>query len=131
MSAEGFSVVQVEVKNKEGTTLLYVKCIKGLSVLGQSPILEFTDKPWEADRPVLCHDLFERTYDELKQENSTATHHRLCAHTGIVHAHTVQVNRVDVTVEGWHVSTHVSKRSPLLAIQSMDLNENKIVILNF
>lgn len=129
--SEGFSVVQVEIKSKEGTTLLYVKCIEGLSMLGQPPIIDFTENPWEADRPVLCHDLFERVYDALSNEKAANVYHRLCASTGIVNNQTVQVNRVEVTLDGWNVSTHVSKQSPLLAIQSLDLNENKIVVLNF
>jgi hypothetical protein len=129
--SEGFSVVQVEVKNDKGTMLLYVKACEGLANLEQPSVIEFTDSPWEAHRPVLTHDLWERVYDELSNEKAPVTYHRLGAFTGIVRNQTVQVNRVDVTVDGWNVSTHVSKRSPTLAIQSIDVNLNKIVVLNF
>ena len=126
-----FSVVQVEVKNDEGTILRYVRCIEGLSALGQQPIIDFTDNPWEASRPTLCNALFERVYEELSNEQFAVTYHRLCATTGIVRNQTVQVQRADITLEGWKVTTHLSKASPTLAIQSLNEKENKIVVLNF
>jgi hypothetical protein len=130
--SEGFSVVQVEVKNETGTTLLYVKCIEGLKVVGQPDIIEFTDKPWEADRPVLTHDLWERVYAELCNEEQTQTYRRLRGYEGCDKPRqTIQVNRVDVTVDGWIVTTHISKRSSTLVVQSLPENKNKIISLNF
>lgn len=126
-----FSVVQVEVKNNEGTTLRYVKCIEALSALGHPPIIDFTDKPWEADRPTLCNALFERVYEELSNEQFAVTYHRLCATTGVVRNQTVQVQRVDIALEGWETAVSLSKVSPTLAIESLNEKENKIVVLNF
>ena len=128
MSAN-FSVVQVEVKNDEGTVLRYVKCID--SILGMPGIIDFTDDPWEADRPTLCNALFERVYDELSNEQFAVTYHRLCATTGIVRNQTVQVQRADIALEGWNVTNRLSKVSPTLAIQSLNEKENKIVVLSF
>lgn len=126
-----FSVVQVEVKNESGTILLYVKRTDG--ILGMPGAIEFCTNPWEADRPTLCNELFENVYYELNNEReNNYTYDRLRKNEGCGYgAQIVQVHRVDVTREGWDVSTVVSKSSPRLAIQALAKLSNKIVVLKF
>jgi len=127
--SKNYSVVQVVVKHKEGTKLLYVKLIE--TILGMPPIIDFTDNPWAADSVTLTNELFERVYHELNLEAANDLFHRLRVRSGIESNQTVQVKRVDVTLDGWEVTTDVSKCSPTLAIQSMYMKANKIVVLDF
>lgn len=127
--SKNYSVVQVVVKHKEGTKLLYIKLIE--SILGMPPVIDFTDNPWAADSVTLTNELFERVYHELNQETTNQLFHRLSVRTGIDGNQTVQVRRVDVTLDGWEVTTDVSKCSPTLVIQSMPTKANKIVVLDF
>lgn len=126
-----FSVVQVEVKNESGTVLLYVKRTEG--ILGMPGAIDFCTNPWEAERPTLCNDLFENVYHELNNEReNNYVYDRLRNNEGCGHgAQLVQVHRVDVTRDGWDVTTTVSKSSPRLAIQAMAKSTNKIVVLKF
>lgn len=130
MSAN-FSVVQVQVKNPSGDIFLYVKCTEG--VLGMPGAIDFCVNPWEADRPTLCNDLFERVYHELNNERENnfvydrVRKHENCGYGSQI----VQVHRVDVTRDNWSVDTLISKSSPRLAIQSLAKSSNKIVVLKF
>lgn len=126
-----FSVVQVEVQNENGTILLYVKRTDG--ILGMPGAIDFCVNPWEAERPTLCNDLFQNVYHELNNEReNNYVYDRLRKNEGCGHgSQLIRVHRVDVTRDGWDVTTTVSKSSPRLAIQALAKSTNKIVVLKF